>query len=380
MPRKAPASRTKKPSRPAKRSPITTDKRSLQRDPLVEYRAALGPKAGEGDVAVRVEPLTGEVLSKVRMWLPTGILGLDTLLGGRGLPCGRVVELYGPNHIGKSTILDHMFAAAQRRLGYGLLVDTEAARDIEYTRALGVDVEKLQVIEFERGELTVEHIVNKVFASIDWWRTNYPESPVVIGWDSLGGTATNEELTKQVGDPTMASAAKVMRQACRQVAGRIGNSAVVLVICNHEYEKIGQHFGVGSKKSTYGGEALRHAASIRIELYNAGAIKRADGTLVGREVGLKLGKNRLGPPGECRLAILHGLGVDNTWTIYQELLRVGYLQQARAGWTTLNLDGQELKVQGWSGLRAKIAEDPALFDRLLAAYQSVVKPPVVPTE
>lgn len=364
---------------PVKRQPVKRAQKPPKSDPLVEYRLAISAKSGSGDVEVQVLPLTGEVGSKVKLWVPTGILALDTLLGGEGLPAGRVIEIFGPNHIGKSTILDHIFAAAQRMGGYAILVDAEQARDYRYTRRLGVDVEQLQVIEFLPSELSIENVVNKIFSSCDWWRVNHPESPVVIGWDALGSTSTNEELGKRIGEATVASAAKVMRQACRQVAARVGNTKIMLVVCNHQYEKIG-HFGgaPGPKRETYAGEALRLATSVRLELYNAGQLKVGDGTVVGREVGVKLIKHRLGCPGETRIALLYGLGADNVWSIYQVLVGAKFISHpGGSGWDSVNLGGEIglVKFRGWAGLREKVAEIPELFPRLVEAYRVANPPP-----
>lgn len=260
---------------------------------------------------------------------------------------------------------------------YAILIDSEAARDTVYTTRLGVDPDKLQVIQFDPTELSIENVVNKIFSSCDFWRTNFPESPVTIGWDALGSTSTNEELGKKIGEVTVASAAKVMRQACRQVAGRIGNTKIALVVCNHQYEKIG-HFGggPGPKRETYAGEALRLATSIRMELFNAGQIKTGDGVMVGREVGVKLIKNRLGPPGEARIALLHGLGADNVWSIYQTLVAAKFIAHAQGSWDSVDMGGDIglVKFRGWVGLREKVAEIPDLFPRLVEAYK-IANPP-----
>lgn len=338
---------------------------------MAEYRKAISGSTGDGDVSVTVEPLAGDVDSKVLAWVSTGSVALDRMMAGKGIPCGRVTEVFGPNYIGKSTLLNQLFSSVQRACGFGILVDAENAWVEDYSRGLAVDTAALQVLQFKSGELSVEHVVNKVFASIDWWRTEFPERPVVIGWDAFGSTATNDELSKRIGEATMASAAKAMRASCRQVAGRIGGSRVALVVLNHTYEAIGKHtMGAGTKRETYGGEALRLATSMRLELYNAGPVKRGSGVVVGREIGAKLIKNRFGPPDECRIAILHGLGIDNTWTLFHSLQEAKMIVTS-GNWSQLTAaDGEQLKFQGWTGLRRLVGERPELFGQLVAAYQA----------
>lgn len=376
MPRKV----SRQPVPPAAKSMGSKRRRSTKgaratSNPVEEYRVAIAAKTkGEKGPTIRVEHLDGEVLSRVQYWLPTGILALDNILGGGGLPAGRVVELYGPNHIGKSTILDTFFTAVQRQGGHGILVDTEGARDENYTRSLGVDVQKLDLLEFERSERSIENVVDTIFKTLDWWREHSPETKVLVGWDALGSTSTQEELESKVGEKFVAAAAKVMRQACRQVADHIGGTNQILVICNHQYQMVNA-FGHGPKRTTYAGEALRLAASLRMELFHAGAIKNGAGDHLGREVGLRLEKNRLGPPGECRLAVIPGVGVDNSWTLYEHLVATKHITVA-GSWSQLNTGTEVLSFQGWLGFRAKVTQFPELFPRLVSAYQATAPKPV----
>jgi len=307
-------------------------------------------------------PLTGEVISRVHTYIPTGIMGLDRILPRGGVPAGRVTELYGPNHVGKSTLLDMLTASVQRMGGYGVLADAEGARDEVYTAKLGVDVEALRTLAFPRGDLSVEAVLNVMYDTSDWWWSNYPENPVVMGWDALGGTATIEENTKPIGDRVVAGAAKVMRTSMRQVAGRLGGTNVAIVICNHEYALINKN--TRKTRDTYGGEALKHAASLRLELFLCGLIVGAGGVVLGREVGIRVVKNRLGIKGECRLALLDGLGFSNLWTVHKELSAAGVIVQ-NGSWSTMVLDGTEIKFQGWHGLDAKCQADPELWQRLV---------------
>lgn len=369
-------SRKPKPSRTPVRRPVVR-----KPVPKVGLAGALSEyqNAVEKDGYAHVVALGDEdCSSNVRYWFSTGSLALDRLFNGRGLAGGRLTEIFGPGHIGKSTVADYVMAVCQRNGGVAVLADTESARDVVYSKHIGVKVEDLQVLEFSRGTLTVENVMDKVTLTADFWATKYPDVPVVIVWDALGGTATQDEWSKKLGaeegekkDNTKpGNAAKVMQHACRQLISRIAGTKIAVLICNHEYQKINT-FGVGPKRETYGGEAIRRAATNRIEMFPMGWIKRSDGEVVGREVGVKMVKNRLGAPwGQARIAIIPSTGIDNTWDIFEYLKAKGVIQIS-GSWATMNLDGQLLKFQGWSGLQARIIEDQTLFPRLVTVYQAL---------
>lgn len=327
------------------------------------------------DVRFHVEsvPLTGEVSSRVKQKVSTGSIELDRLLDG-GIPTGRLTELYGPEHVGKSTILDGIFAQVQKVDGIGVLADAEQARDEIYTASLGVDVDALRVLEFPKGEMSAEAICNVLLDSTDWWFAEFPVLPVVLGWDALGGTATIEELGKKVGDRVVASAAKVMRELGRRLPNHISGTNVAIIICNHEYETISRG-GRPGWTETYGGKGVRHAATLRIKLFPSKAITTSDGRYLGREVKATLHKNRLGASGEVCLAMLDKSGVSNTYSLYQSFLGRGVIA-INGSWSVMNLDGQELKFQGWLGLERKIQEIDDLWPRLVSVYQEVMRAPV----
>lgn len=356
-------------------------------DPLKAYDKALAelnkqydraPRKGDGTAETdkrarfRVDsvPLSGEVMSKIRTWVPTFILPVDFLLGG-GIPTGKVLELYGPQHIGKSTILYHALAGVQQLGGVGILADPESDADEEYMRKLGVDADALRYLNFPRGQMSLEAILRVIFDTADFWTDNYPDLPVLIGLDALGGTATAKELEKGIGQRVVAAAASVMRSACRLAPNHISGTNVGLIICNHEYEAgIGQ--GGRTWRETYGGGGLRHVSSMRVSLFPAGTIKTSDGTILGREVSLTLEKSRHGRKGRIHLAVLDDEGVSNVWSLYQEFVRRGIIAVA-GPWSAMNLDSEELKFQGWRGLQRKVAELPDLWPRLVSVYQEATK-------
>ena len=343
----------------------------IRKDLLKEYQETIKESDKQGHRVVEALTLADDdCLANVRTHISTLSLELDRLFNGKGIPTGRVVEIYGPPHIGKSTLLDHCFASVQQMGGVAVLADTEGARDSNYTQKIGVDLNTLQYLEFGQDSMHIENIITKIFETVEFWRAKAPEMPVLIGWDALGGTATRDELEKRLTkEARMAGASKVLRAACRQLPTKLGNTNISIVIINHEYEKINVNFG--KKKDTYGGGALRHLASIRAQLYSTGYIKNGAGEILGREVVAKLVKNRLGNPwGEAKFALISGVGIDNVWSVFNRLYEAKIIVKS-GSWAAINLDGDELKFQGWSGLVVKCQEDPTLFPRLVSVYLSL---------
>ena len=228
-----------------------------------------------------------------------------------------------------------------------------------------------KIIGYER-QLYLENVLTKIMESIVFWGTSYPEIPVLIGFDALAGTSTREELSNRLAkDEQPAQAAKILRKICRQFPQFLGNTNIAVVIANHEYQNI--HIGkkVGKARESYGGDAIRHLASIRMSLWPAGEwVKRADGEILGRVIGAKLVKNRLGNPwGEAKVALLSGAGVNNVWSVFEKLKRAGIIATS-GSWAAINLDGVDIKFQGWNGLTQKCIEDDTLFPRLVSIYQA----------
>lgn len=352
----------------ARRPPAKRESRApkVRLDPMKEYAESISRDGG----AQAVSLLDESCLSNVHNWVPTGSLALDRMLNGRGIPCGRITEIYGPNYIGKSTVLDMIFAQVQGQGGFGVLIDTESARDRNYTvSGLGVDPDKLQMLQFdEANQVNIESICNKIIESVEFWRLGHYETPIVIGWDSLGGVTTAAEMQKAVGERNVAAAAKAMRDGMRKMVTRLARSHVALVIINHQYTNIQTMGGRPTTRSTYAGDALRLAASIRCEMFHLGLIKASNGDVLGRQVGVRLDKNRFGACTETKIAVLSGRGVDNSWTLYEGLREAGKITVAGA-WSTLQLpDTPPLKFMGWAALGEKCQQDPALFDRLVSLY------------
>lgn len=378
-PKRTPVGKSKKPKRPAK---STSKSPKIRVDPIKEYRETI-----QKDGIVEVITLADEdCLAHVKLHISTQSLELDRILNGKGIPTGRVTELFGPFHIGKSTVLDHIFAEVQRMGGIAALADTEGARDIKYTRAIGVDVSKLLYLEFPRRkkkkdgltvyeeQLHLENVFTKLLETIEFFSIRYPDIPIVLGLDALAGTATKDELANRLTkDEKPADAAKTLRKVCRLLPQYLGNTNIALVICNHEYTRINMGGGVGVKKETYGGDGIRHYASIRLQLHPVkdGWIKKSDGTVLGRIVGVRAVKNRLGNPYvEGQFALLSGAGINNVWNVFMKF-KAAKIIVTSGSWSTLNLAGEIIKFQGWYGLFEKCQADPALFGKLVSVYQAI---------
>jgi recombination protein RecA len=368
MPKKSPK-RT-----PVKRTPVgraTKSKKGpkIKKDLIEEYRESVREKG-----VVEVLTLSDDdCLAHVKQHVSTQSLALDKLFNGRGVPTGRVLELYGPPHIGKSTLIDHALAECQKQGGISILLDTEGARDLRYSQSIGVDPKKLLYYQFDPKELHIENVITQIYRTVDFWREKDPNRLVVIGWDALGGTATRDELEKGLErNERPAMAASILRKAARQLPPKLGNTNIALMIANHEYEKLNLGSGGGGKKKeTYGGKAVQHLSTIRVQFYNGGWIKGRGGEVIGRKVGANLVKNRLGNPfGSTEFAMISGIGIDNVWTLYESLKQAGVIVVS-GSWSALNLDGEVLKFQGWLGLAEKCKEDDTLFPRLVSVYLSL---------
>lgn len=355
------------------RKPIK-EKKALKKS-LAAQQAAFGKVMKKGGVveANRIADLD----TNDRLFVSTGSLELDRVLTptwGKvgGIAMGRVTEVFAAAHVGKTTLLDHIFASVQRMSGVAILVETDTKRDPHYTQAIGVDTGKLEYIEFNKwDESHMENAMNALINSIAFWRTESPETPVIVGIDALGVTPTEEEVSKELGKKTTASAARILRQTCRKMAGVVTNTNCGVVLLNHEYSRIGPFAG----KSVYGGQAVELLATIRLKLHRVmdGRIKDSKGVVLGNEIGYDLKKFKLGHADrQGRFAILHGVGIDNTWTVFDRLSKLKLIVPAGQGWSVVNLDGEVIKFQGFLGLRNKSLENPELFSKLVQIYRGTL--------
>ena len=276
--------------------------------------------------------------------IPTGSISLDIALGIGGLPRGRVVEIYGPESSGKTTLALHAIANAQRAGGIAAFIDAEHAFDAEYAKKLGVDIDALLVSQPDTGEQALE-IMDMLIRSgaLD-----------IVVVDSVAALVPRAEIEGEMGDSHMGLQARLMSQALRKITGALHQSKTTAIFINQLREKIGVFFG--SPETTTGGKALKFYASIRLDIRRIETLK--DGTdAVGNRTRVKVVKNKMAPP--CKQAefdILYGVGISREGSLLDLGVDIGIVKKSGAWYT---YEGDQLG-QGKENSRNFLLDNPDL--------------------
>lgn len=279
--------------------------------------------------------------------ISTGSISLDAALGIGGVPRGRIMEIYGPESSGKTTICLHIIAEAQKTGGLAAFIDTEHALDTGYAKKLGVDVNNLLISQPEYGEQALEICETLV-------RSN---SLDVIVVDSVAALTPRAEIEGEMGDSVMGMQARLMSQALRKLTAAVSKSNVVLIFTNQLREKIGVMFG--SPETTTGGKALKFYASIRMDIRRIAAIK--DGTeTVGNRTKVKIVKNKVAPPfREVEFDIMYNEGISKIGDLIDLAVEKEIIKKSGA-WFSYG----ENRMQGRDGVKRFLNEDAAILEKL----------------
>ena len=331
------------------------DKRTADLESAI---AAITKSFGEGSIM----RLGAEGANLKIATISTGSLGLDIALGVGGVPRGRIIEIYGPESSGKTTLMLHIVANAQKAGGTAAFIDAEHALDPSYAAKLGVNLEELLISQPNSGEeaLTICETLARSGA-VD-----------VIVIDSVAALVPRAELEGDMGMATMGMQARLMSQALRKLAAILGKSDTMCLFTNQMREKVGVMFG--SPETTPGGKALKFYASVRIDIRRREQIKDNMGNVIGNHIRTKVVKNKVSPPFmEAEFDIIYGQGINWEGDLIAVGLAKGVIEK-KGAW--LQFEG-EMIGQGKEASRKALQDEPALAQKILAKIkgETVEEPP-----
>ena len=298
-------------------------------------------RLGDDNSAVNVEAIS------------TGSLSLDLALGIGGVPRGRIVEIYGPESSGKTTLALHVLASAQKNGGEAAFIDVEHALDPTYARALGVDIENLLISQPDTGEQALE-ITEQLVRSgaID-----------VIVVDSVAALLPRSELEGEMGDSSVGVIARQMSQALRKLTGAVSKTNTVVIFINQLREKIGVMYG--NPETTPGGRALKYFSSVRIDVRRIETLK-SGGEMIGNRTRAKIVKNKVAPPfKEAEFDIIYGEGISKTGEILDLAAKLDIIDKAGA-WFTY----KDIRIQGRDGMKEYLKNNPEVSDEIEAEVRA----------
>ena len=298
-------------------------------------------RLGDDNSAVNVEAIS------------TGSLSLDLALGIGGVPRGRIVEIYGPESSGKTTLALHVLASAQKNGGEAAFIDVEHALDPAYARALGVDIENLLISQPDTGEQALE-ITEQLVRSgaID-----------VIVVDSVAALLPRSELEGEMGDSSVGVIARLMSQALRKLTGAVSKTNTIVIFINQLREKIGVMYG--NPETTPGGRALKYFSSVRIDVRRIETLK-SGGELIGNRTRAKIVKNKVAPPfKEAEFDIIYGEGISKVGEILDLACKLDIIDKAGA-WFTY----KDVRIQGRDGMKEYLKDNPEVADEIEAEVRA----------
>ena len=281
--------------------------------------------------------------------IPTGSLGLDVALGVGGYPRGRVVEIYGPESSGKTTLTLHAIAEAQKKGGIAAFIDAEHAFDRYYAESLGVDIENLIISQPDNGEQALEITDNLIRSgAID-----------IVVIDSVAALTPKSEIEGEMGDSKMGLHARLMSQALRKLTGSISKTNCTVIFINQLREKIGVMFG--NPETTTGGNALKFYASVRLDIRRSTQIKDSNSAVLGNKTRVKVVKNKVAPPFKTvEFDIMYGKGISKVGEIID--LGVNFEIVKKSG-SWFSYDDTKLG-QGRDAVKNLLLDNPELMDEL----------------
>lgn len=290
--------------------------------------------------------------------ISSGSLGLDVALGVGGYPRGRVVEIYGPESSGKTTLTLHAIAEAQKAGGIAAFIDAEHAFDRFYAENLGIDIDNLIISQPDNGEQALEIADNLVRSgAID-----------LIVIDSVAALTPRSEIEGEMGDSKMGLHARLMSQALRKLTGSISKTNCTMIFINQLREKIGVMFG--NPETTTGGNALKFYASVRLDIRRSTQIKDGDGSVRGNKTRVKVVKNKVAPPFKlAEFDIMYGEGVSKVGEILDLAVEFDIIQKS-GSW--FSYDATKLG-QGRDAVKQMIKDNPDLMDELEAKIKGIIK-------
>ena len=343
----------------SEKRPPADSKESKQQNVSNERVKALGlamdsikKQFGEGSIMKLGDSRHGQIES-----IPTGALALDVALGIGGIPRGRIIEVYGPESSGKTTLAQHIAAEVQKKGGIAAIVDAEHAMDPEYARKLGVNVDELLISQPDTGEQALEITEQLV-------RSGAVDLVIV---DSVAALVPKAEIEGDMGDSLPGLQARLMSQALRKLTGIVSKTNTAVLFINQLRQKIGVMFG--NPETTTGGNALKFYASVRLDIRKIETLKK-DGTEYGNRVKVKVVKNKMAPP--FRIAefdIIYGKGISTSGCILDMATDMEIVKKA-GSWFSYN---EERIGQGRDGARNFLEQNPKMMAEIEAKVRAAIQ-------